>query len=214
MKKRVKFKFQKKLTYTLLAMFVIVAVAIGINAYGTNNPSVLGHTFGELTPPTGCAAGQLIKYTGGSPAWSCVTVSSGGISGSGIAGRLAMFAEPNVIVETGVYSSGSGAPERIGIGKSPSAGIELDVSGDIKASGTICDGSGKCVGTSLVLDPTTYTAGDGTSSSMGVHKFCFLTQVTPTGSTGDLIGCSISEVSGSWTLSTGLETNCKARCVD
>ncbi len=211
----VKYRFQNKLTYTILVVLTVVIIAIGINAYGGSSPSTVGHTFGELTPPTGCTANQVVKYTGGSPAWSCMTV-PGGISGSGIAGRLAMFAESNVILESGVYSSGSGAPERIGIGKSPSAGIELDVSGDIKASGTICDGSGKCVGTGLVLDPTTYatTNPDGQAIPMGSHKFCFLTRVQGA-SNGFVSRCEITEVAGIWTLTSGAgNTYCSARCVD
>ncbi len=33
----------------------------------------------------------------------------------------------------------------VGIGKAPASGVELDVQGDIKASGTVCDGYGNCL---------------------------------------------------------------------
>src|SRR3989344_4288872 len=46
--------FSNKLAYTLVAIVILGLVAIGVNAYGTNNPSVMGHSPGELnlTPIT------------------------------------------------------------------------------------------------------------------------------------------------------------------
>ena len=38
----------------------------------------------------------------------------------------------------------------VGIGKTPAAGIELDVAGDIQASGDVCDGSSNCLNTAGV----------------------------------------------------------------
>ncbi len=77
-----------KLAYTLILFGILAIIAVGINAYGTSNPSVLGHTFGELTPPSGCAVNQVVRWTGST--WDCVAVSSGDITsvvaGTGLTG--------------------------------------------------------------------------------------------------------------------------------
>ena len=57
------------LLYVLITVVILCAVAFGAYAYGTSNPSAFGHSVEEIAPPTGCAAGQFLKWTGS--AWSC-----------------------------------------------------------------------------------------------------------------------------------------------
>jgi hypothetical protein len=74
-KKREMFRnISNKFAYTIIALCIVILLAIGVYAYGTNNPSVFGHSIGELAPPTSCAANQVLTWTGS--AWSCTTPSS------------------------------------------------------------------------------------------------------------------------------------------
>lgn len=74
-KEREMFKsISNKFAYTIIALCIVILLAIGVYAYGTNNPSVFGHSIGELAPPTSCTANQVLTWTGS--AWSCTTPSS------------------------------------------------------------------------------------------------------------------------------------------
>lgn len=74
-KKREMFKsISNKLAYTIITLCIVILLAIGVYAYGTSNPSVFGHSIGELAPPTTCTANQVLTWTGS--AWACTTPSS------------------------------------------------------------------------------------------------------------------------------------------
>lgn len=74
-KKRVKrFDFSNKLAYTLIAFAFIIGLGIGVYAYGGTAPSTMGHSTGEIAPPSSCSSNQVLTWTGS--AWSCTTVSS------------------------------------------------------------------------------------------------------------------------------------------
>ena len=85
MKKREKgFHFSNKLTYTLIAILVLVFAGVGVHAlYGTD-PYTMGHTISEVAPPQYCGASNdgWLKYSNG--VWQCVNAPSG--SGGGITG--------------------------------------------------------------------------------------------------------------------------------
>ncbi|HPD81572.1 MAG TPA: hypothetical protein PK357_00550 [Candidatus Pacearchaeota archaeon] len=86
-KKREMFKnISNKFAYTIITLCMVVLLAIGVYALGTNNPSVFGHSAGELAPPTSCSANQVLTWTGS--AWACTspgaTDSRFWINGSGL----------------------------------------------------------------------------------------------------------------------------------
>ncbi len=54
-KRSKKFNISNRLAYTLIIVLSIVLLGIGVYAYGTNNPSVMGHTAGELDLDWGTA---------------------------------------------------------------------------------------------------------------------------------------------------------------
>ncbi len=61
--------FSNRWLYTFIAILIIAAIGVGIYAYGTSNPSVFGHSSGELAPPAGCTNGQFLQWNGN--AWVC-----------------------------------------------------------------------------------------------------------------------------------------------
>lgn len=60
----VKIVLKKKFVYIFAIVFGILCLGVGVYAYNysPSNPSVMGHTMNELTPPTG--TGMLI-FSGG-----------------------------------------------------------------------------------------------------------------------------------------------------
>ncbi|MFH1326948.1 MAG: hypothetical protein ABIH59_02375 [archaeon] len=68
---------QKKLTYTLLAFGLLVIIAVGITAYGGTQPSVMGHSIGELEPPAACGTGYYLQWDGID--WVCTASSPGSL---------------------------------------------------------------------------------------------------------------------------------------
>jgi hypothetical protein len=61
--------------YTLIVLGILALAAIGVYAYGTSNPSVFGHSAGELAPPSPCSSGQFLQYNG--TGWVCATSGAG-----------------------------------------------------------------------------------------------------------------------------------------
>ena len=60
--------FSNKTLYALIGIFAILIVSGVVYAYGSSNPSVMGHNLGEVQMPS-CSEGQVLKYTSG--AWNC-----------------------------------------------------------------------------------------------------------------------------------------------
>ena len=52
--------------------FGILVFAVGVYAYGGTSPSFMGHTMGELAPPSGCTDG-ILMYSGWSWIWTSNT---------------------------------------------------------------------------------------------------------------------------------------------
>jgi hypothetical protein len=83
-KRSKKFNLSNKLAYTLIAIFSIIFIGVGVYAAvaagTTPNP---GHSIQTIGAPTNCAVGQYLRYTndqgcgsqlgGSSPCWQCAT---------------------------------------------------------------------------------------------------------------------------------------------
>jgi len=63
-------KLTNKLAYTLIAVLAILTISLVVYAFGGNQPSVMGHTFSEIEPPSGCSAGQILSWDGSN--WVCI----------------------------------------------------------------------------------------------------------------------------------------------
>jgi hypothetical protein len=70
------FKFSNRAWYTFITIGILLLIGVGVYAYGGTQPSVVGHTFGEIQPPTGCTSNQVLQWSGS--AWRCATLSGGG----------------------------------------------------------------------------------------------------------------------------------------
>jgi len=68
----IKINLSNKLFYSLIAVFAVLILGIGVYAYGTSNPSVMGHSMNEVQPPTQCNG--YLKYDS-SNGWTCEDVS-------------------------------------------------------------------------------------------------------------------------------------------
>jgi len=75
----IKISLSNKLFYSLIAVFAVLVLGIGVYAYGTSNPSTFGHSISEIDPPAYCGGyndGWLRYYDG---SWQCEdTPSTGG----------------------------------------------------------------------------------------------------------------------------------------
>jgi hypothetical protein len=213
----VKIEISNKTFYTLVVAIAIVILAVGINAFGTSNPPVFGHSIGELAPPSPCNSNQYLQWTGA--AWKC-SASAGGITGSGHQGRVAVFTggiETTEITDSRIWEDAGPLGWRMGFGGEPDTLADndgIDVWGDINASGMICDGYGRCVGSGVTLDSTVYVAQNGNSRLIGAKTVCFLTKTNDFINNGNW-GCEVRKNAGVWTLySTGVETTCNAMCLN
>lgn len=73
----VKINFSNRVAYTFIVIGLIVAIAIGVTAYGGNAPATMGHSSDELAPPSGCAAGQYLRLNTLPNSWTCATINTG-----------------------------------------------------------------------------------------------------------------------------------------
>ncbi len=98
----------------------------GLDVNGTVNMS-------GFRMATGASPGYVLTSLDafGTGTWQPASGGGGNISGYGAGGRIAKFDTPTYISSSAIYQNGN----RIGIGGSPVADYELDVYGDIRASG-------------------------------------------------------------------------------
>ncbi len=68
--KRVK-RVSYRLLYTIIMILLFMIAGVSVYAYNSNpaDPPVMGHSYGEISPPTGCASGQTVMWNGAS--WTC-----------------------------------------------------------------------------------------------------------------------------------------------
>jgi len=95
----------KKRHLLVFSVFAVLATLGFVIAYGTNNPPVFGHSFGELEP---CPAGQILKSDANNN-WVCAVDTAGGGS---------LWSQD---------ANGINYPNSVGIGTSSSSIYKLDV---------------------------------------------------------------------------------------
>ncbi len=66
---------KKRYFFSILLVLLIVGAIIGVIAYGTNSPNILGHSLGEIDGFPNCGANQALTQSGG--IWSCVSLTTG-----------------------------------------------------------------------------------------------------------------------------------------
>jgi hypothetical protein len=81
-KRKIKKNSNNRLMYFFVTIGILVALAVGVYAFGTFNPSSFGHSLGELAAPAGCIAGQILQYNGTS--FVCGSGGSGSACPSGM----------------------------------------------------------------------------------------------------------------------------------
>lgn len=62
--------------YTFIILGILAIISIGAWAYqpsGTANPVIMGHTFNELTPPSGCNQNEFLQWGGSTTGWKCAS---------------------------------------------------------------------------------------------------------------------------------------------
>ena len=160
---KITINLEKKHIY-FLALLVVVLIGVTlVVAYGTSDPSKLGHTAGEiefgdfLVIP---GAGGEKAYIGGDGVGNDVQIGSSNSDVSqvnflNLKGDWMDIKALSICTYSGVCltnhpwtTSGSDIyynTGKVGIGTA-SPTEKLDVFGNIKATGTICDSSGKCIG--------------------------------------------------------------------
>ena len=78
MVRKIQVSISNKSFYSLAVFGVLILLGIGVYAYGSSNPAIHGHSINELTPPAGCAGGQVLGWSGAN--WQCVDMESGGVT--------------------------------------------------------------------------------------------------------------------------------------
>jgi len=103
----VKLKLEVKKKDLIWVGLIIVIVGIGlVVAYGGSQPTVVGHSLGEITMPS-CSEGQVLKMSGG--VWACGDgSSSGGINGCYVATRTG---PGDIWCNEGYHLVGANSPE-------------------------------------------------------------------------------------------------------
>ena len=72
------FNIEKRYVYVIVALLVLVAGLLIVNATIPGQTPNPGHPVTDLGVPTGCTANQFLKFDGTN--WVCGTVSGGGLS--------------------------------------------------------------------------------------------------------------------------------------
>ncbi len=85
-KSKVNSHISNRVLYTLIALGILLVVGVGVFATSllptTGAKSNPGHWINETAPPLGCAAGQVLQWTGvsnGDGGWACASGSSGNL---------------------------------------------------------------------------------------------------------------------------------------
>jgi len=117
----IQINFTNRFLYTFVALIFILIIGIGVFALTPGVAPNPGHLFDEFAPPVGCGTNQVLQWDGIN--WACADGSS-----------LWTSSGSNVYYNLGSVGIGTDTPDE-----------KLDVAGNIKASGTVCDGNG-CIG--------------------------------------------------------------------
>lgn len=156
MKKRININFSNKTFYTISALAIIALFAIGVYAYGGTSPSTMGHTFGEIEPPSGCDSGEFLRKISEGIGWDCSlegisnTPSDIKITSSSHNGDFGGYAAMNDWIQTNGCSGGYHVCDGAEITKYLQNGNSLPGPGWYN-SGGLTDGTiyGDCLGWTL-----------------------------------------------------------------
>jgi len=64
----VKIILSVRTAYIIAGVFALLLISVGVYAYGTTNPPVLGHTMGEYHP----SCSGLVYSSGTDNSWNCI----------------------------------------------------------------------------------------------------------------------------------------------
>jgi hypothetical protein len=70
-KRGLKINLSNRLSYTLIAIFLLAAIGIGVYALAPGVIPNPGHNISEMSVPSPCVAGQVLSYDGTN--WVCTT---------------------------------------------------------------------------------------------------------------------------------------------
>jgi len=214
------------IAYLFLIFGTFVMLGIGISAYGTNNPSSLGHSFSEVQAPSPCTSGRFLQYD--SSGWKCKSYSpylgflnldnSGPIQDF-LLGYIGTWQlEPRNAFGAVVTSKSNGNVGFFGPDTKAFTPREiLDVQGNVRVDGDICSDVQGCLSSAPDLQlqyAGEYSATQGNPQNMP-HTFCYLSSMQQLSGLNSYY-CTITKNGGSWTLSTSITTEgkCKAICID
>lgn len=219
-----------KLAYASIVLGFVLLVVIGVDAYGTNNPAVFGHTLDEVDPPIGCQSGEVLLWT--ASGWDCRNMINANLVASGNDLAFAKYGVNGYLIEPTTTIMNNYA--QIGVG-----GVTSDpnsyypklhvFSGNLMATGTICSDESGCIGdlNPKISDEYAIAASNSNSNvlDLSVHELCFLTSHSASGPNLDSTCEIVKDVdptgpSGfyAWRLyarsnAIGESITCKARCL-
>ncbi|GIU68327.1 MAG: hypothetical protein KatS3mg001_177 [Candidatus Pacearchaeota archaeon] len=115
-------KISNKLAYTIIAVFALIVVGLGVFALGAGETPNPGHNIQSIGPPNPCDANQFLKFDGTN--WVCesISVPSGGDS-------VWIASGSNIYYNNGKVGIGTSTPQ-----------TTLDVSGSITLTSGDPDG--------------------------------------------------------------------------
>lgn len=204
-----KLKTNKRLTFTLIAVAVLVVAALAINAYNSGGPSSQkGHQTIDIVTPYPCSANQIIKRSSTQLGCSNPPVLGGS------SGYILRYATSNTFTNSRMFQNQIG---NVGI-NTITPREKLDVQGNIHVTGTICSDIDGCIGSSSGSNGDYTVSGPYTTTGdLGAHSFCYLSRVD----TGyyqydcSVINSGMSNGVPTWYFNNGASRgNCEVYCID
>ncbi len=195
MKKRglnLTFKFSNRILYSLITVFILAIIGVGVYAYGTSAPSTFGHSLGEIAPPTTCSSpNNFLRWSG--TAWECAAAGTGGgssqwtTSGNDISFLTAGAVETtgnvgigtanpgnklevNSISEGTGIRIGNGAPFYFDIGRNADTGALTIQGAQLDANNIVLAPTSGKVGIGTTTPGSTLTLGSGSTFSVEMNR--------------------------------------------
>lgn len=76
--KKINFHLSNKLSYTLVAIVIVLIIGVGVYALTPGVAPNPGHSISEVAPPSPCTANQNLQWSGTD--WVCTTITPSNIS--------------------------------------------------------------------------------------------------------------------------------------